>query len=132
MNLNSNSKKMSICNFIISKENILVTLVILLHILSIMFFHNSIWSSVISFLLLVVYFINSNRTDKPVLLFTMISFGIWGTLLEAFIMYKTNFCLKYRKTLNGLNFPLWLIFVYPFYVLGATHTYAFFSSIKLN
>jgi hypothetical protein len=130
MSLNSTSKKNSISNFITSKENVLVTLVILLHILTIMFLNNSIWSSIISVLLLFIYFVNSNRTDKPILLFTMISFGLWGTLLESFIMYKTNFCLKYRKPADGLNFPLWLIFVYPFYVLGATHTYAFFSSIK--
>ena len=59
MSLNSTSKKNSISNFITSKENVLVTLVILLHILTIMFLNNSIWSSIISVLLLFIYFVNS-------------------------------------------------------------------------
>lgn len=122
--------KKEILKFITSKENVLITVILFLHIFSLICFHDTTISPILAIFLLVIYFYVSDRKDKKTLLYTMICFSIWGVLIESFIIGHTNNCMEYKNTLLGLNIPPWLIFVYPFFILGSMHTYSFFKLIK--
>ena len=123
-------EKKSISEFVFSRENMLVSGILIFNLLSLLKYHKSYKAFILSSLLLVIYFIFSSRSDKLITLLVMINFSIWGVLGESFIISKTR-CLKYNFPAEQLNIPYWLLVVYPLYVLFALHIYRFFTEVNI-
>ena len=115
-----------------SKESLLFISLILLNTLNIILFYNqSIILLLNSIVLIILYLVLSNRNDKLILIISALNFAFWGTLLESFIIYKTNGELKYRTKFYKLNIPLWLFTVYVIFMISALFTYNLFKNLVL-
>jgi len=123
-------EKISAKQFIFSKENILVNAVLGMNTLSILKYHKTYKSFIIASMLLLIYFIFSDRKDKIITLIVMLNFSFWGILGESYIIKKTD-CLKYKYPAKHLNIPYWLLTIYPLYVLTTLHMYRFFTEVNL-
>ena len=122
--------KKSISEFIFSRENLLIQGILSLNVLSLLKYHNNYKAFILSIILLLIYFIFSNRSDKIITILVMIHFSFWGVLGESFIISKTG-CLKYKYPAKNLNIPYWLIVTYPLYVLFILHIYRFFTEVNI-
>jgi hypothetical protein len=111
---------------IISKETILINTITILHILNLVYFHDSYKSFLISIFLIFVYFFISDRKDKKALALTMINFMIWGVIIESIIIHYTG-ALEYKNKFLNSYIPLWLIPSYFFFVLGSLNFYNIFK-----
>lgn len=113
-------------NYTISKESILVMFAVLANIANILMFHDRPNLVLINgIMIIIVYFLLSNRNDKIELAFTLSYFSFWGIFIESFLIHRTN-TLSYKNTNKNMNVPLWLLPVYSIFVLGALHTYHIF------
>ena len=115
---------------IITNERILIGQLTIMHVFSLLLFHDCYKSFIFSMALIFIYFYLSRRKNKMALALTMINFMIFGVLIESLIIFKTN-ALKYQNTFSGTNIPLWLIPSYFFFVLGTLNFYDIFLNIKL-
>jgi len=117
-----------VLTYIKSDESILVTLALLGHVFSIIYFHNTSYCLIFSLAILVLYFVLSKKKNKKQLFFTMMHYSFWSTLIESYIIYKcNNKCLKYSCNSSGINIPYWLFITYHFFVLGVLHFYKIFG-----
>jgi hypothetical protein len=123
-------EKKSISQFIFSRENLLVYGILSFNVLSLLKYHKSYKSFILSSILLIIYFLFSNRSDKIITFLVMINFSFWGVLGESFIISKTG-CLKYKYPAKHLNIPYWLLVTYPLYVLFSLHIYRFFTEVNI-
>ena len=113
-------------NYAISKESLLIIFAVLANIANILMFHDRPNLVLINgIMIIIVYFLLSNRTDKIELAFTLFHFSFWGILIESFLIHRTK-TLSYKNPNKNLNVPLWLLPVYSIFVLGALHTYHIF------
>ena len=111
-------------NYLKSREAVLLNLALLSHALCIIYFHSSLMCLVLSLSILIIYFLLSKRKDKKKIVFTMMHFSFWGTLMESYIISRCNKkCLSYDCNGTGLNIPYWLFITYQFFVLGVLHFY---------
>lgn len=111
---------------IISRETILINIITILHIINLIYFHDSHKSFLISIFLIIIYFLISKRKDKKALALTMINFMIWGVIIESIIIHYTN-ALEYKNKFMSSYIPLWLIPSYFFFVLGSLNFYNIFK-----
>ena len=74
---------------------------------------------------IIVYFMMTNRNDKKILAITAINFAFWGIIIESFIIKKSNFALTYKKQtqFKYLYVPSWLFTVYIIFVIASLYTY---------
>lgn len=113
-------------NYAISKESLLIIFAVLANIVNILMFHDRPNLVLINgVMIIIVYFLLSNRNDKKELAFTLFHFSFWGILIESFLIHKTK-TLSYKNPNKNLIVPLWLLPVYSIFVLGALHTYHIF------
>ena len=92
-------EKISAKQFIFSKENILVNAVLGMNTLSILKYHKTYKSFIIASMLLLIYFIFSDRKDKIITLIVMLNFSFWGILGESYIIKKNGVCrICYKKS----------------------------------
>ena len=114
--------------FLKRKESILVLTLVLVTILSLIVFNNNpLYLFLVNALLLVGYFVLSERDDKKVIALGAINFALWGVLLESFIIKKTNFALKYKQDMGFLYVPAWLFTIYMIFMISAIFTYDCFK-----
>tara|TARA_B100001057_G_scaffold259660_2_gene259890 strand:- start:254 stop:634 length:381 start_codon:yes stop_codon:yes gene_type:complete len=115
-------------DFLKKQESILVLLLILISILTlILFSEKPIYLLVINIVILVLYFLLSNRPDKLIVAIAALNFAFWGVILESFIIQKTNFALQYKENMGVLYVPAWLFTIYVIFLISAIFTY---DSIK--
>lgn len=113
-------------NYVVSKESLLIISAVLLNIVNILLFHDRPNLVLLNgMMIIIVYFLLSNRNDKLELAFTLFHFSFWGIFIESFLIHRTK-TLSYKNPNKNLNVPLWLLPVYSIFVLGALHTYHIF------
>lgn len=112
-------------NYFLSYESQLLGVIILLHITNLIYNFDNNNSFLISFMLLIIYFILSNKQNKFNYIKILIFFSITGVLIENFIISRTKL-LIYKNSFNHFFVPLWLLPAYSFFALGVIHLYEYF------
>ena len=117
-------------NFLSKSESILILTLIIVTIISlILFSYNPLYLFLVNALLLLGYFMVSQRNDKKVLILAAINFAFWGVILESFVIKKTNFTLRYKQDMGVLYVPAWLFTIYMIFMISAIFTYDCFKVI---
>jgi len=115
-------------DFLFSIESIYILLLVILNIINLCVFYNNKHIILMNgIILLVIYFIISQRKDKNILLLAITHFALWGVLIESFIITKSNNTLYYKDPNPPFNVPLWLIPIYCLFCITAMHTYNIFK-----
>jgi hypothetical protein len=115
-------------DFLSKRDSILIILLILINILTLSLYSDTpIKLFVINLVLLIGYFLLTDRENKLVLLLAALNFAFWGVVLEAFIIRKTNFALRYKIDMGVLEVPAWLFTTYMLFVIAAIFTYDWFN-----
>ena len=111
-------------DFLFSMESIYILFLVILNIINLcLFYKNKNIILINGIVLLVVYFMISQREDKNILLLAVTHFAFWGVLIESFIITKSNNTLYYKDPTPPFNVPLWLIPIYALFCITAIHTY---------
>jgi hypothetical protein len=119
-------------NFLSKLDSILIIILILVNIVTLtIFIETPMKLFIINLVLLLAYFLLSDRDNKLVLFLAAINFAFWGVVLEAFIIRKTNFALRYKMDMGILEVPAWLFTTYMVFIIAAVFTYDSFK-ILLN
>ena len=84
-------------NYAISKESLLIIFAVLENIVNILMFHDRPNLVLINgVMIIIVYFLLSNRNDKKELAFTLFHFSFWG-IIESFLIHKMFKTLSYKN-----------------------------------
>lgn len=119
-------------DFLSKKDSLLIMLLILVNILTLCLYSDTpIKLFVINLVLLIGYFVLTDRENKLVLLLAALNFAFWGVVLEAFIIRNTNFALRYKMDMGVIEVPAWLFTTYMLFVIAAIFTYDWFK-VLLN
>ena len=113
-------------NYFYSYESLYILALIVIIILNLIFLNANPTILLISnMVVIIVYFIMTNRNDKKILAITAINFAFWGIIIESFIIKKSNFALTYKKQtqFKYLYVPSWLFTVYIIFVIASLYTY---------
>jgi hypothetical protein len=115
-------------NFLSKLDSILIIILILVNLVTLtMFIEKPIILFCINLALLAGYFLLTDRDNKIVLLVAALNFAFWGVVLEAFIIRKTNFALRYKMDMGVLEVPAWLFTIYMVFIIAAVFTYDSFK-----
>jgi hypothetical protein len=119
-------------NFLSKRDSILIILLVLVNVLTLsMYSKTPIKLFVVNLVLLIGYFIITDRENKLVLLLAALNFAFWGVILEAFIIRNTHFAIRYKMSMSVLDVPVWLFTTYMVFIIVAVFTYESFM-VLLN
>lgn len=115
-------------DFLSKLDSILIIILILVNLVTLtLFIEEPMKLLLINIVLLLAYFLLSDRDNKMVLFLAAINFAFWGVVLEAFIIRKTNFALRYKMDMGVLEVPAWLFTTYMVFIIAAVFTYDSFK-----
>ena len=115
-------------DFLSKLDSILIIILILVNLVTLtLFIEEPMKLLSINIVLLLAYFLLSDRDNKMVLFLAAINFAFWGVVLEAFIIRKTNFALRYKMDMGVLEVPAWLFTTYMVFIIAAVFTYDSFK-----
>lgn len=114
--------------FLSKLDSILIIILILVNLVTLtLFIETPMKLLLINIVLLLAYFLLTDRDNKMVLFLAAINFAFWGVVLEAFIIRKTNFALRYKMDMGVLEVPAWLFTTYMVFIIAAVFTYDSFK-----
>ena len=115
-------------DFLSKFDSILIIILILVNLVTLtLFIETPLKLFIINLVLLLAYFLLTDRDNKIVLLLAAINFAFWGVVLEAFVIRKTNFALRYKMDMGVLEVPAWLFTTYMVFIIAAVFTYDSFK-----
>ena len=115
------------------KDSLLIICLILINIVTIsLLIDKPLKLFTINAILLICYFLATDRKNKYILFFASLNFAFWGVVFESLIIKNTNFGLRYKTNGEGYNVPLWLFTTYMTFLISAVFTYEAYSAMLKN